>query len=136
MAITQDTYMIVKKEIDELLFRIWLLDGKSTMQEDQEKNTKNKPLISFDFAVPLTGYEKNKLEDMYQHALTILRDAYSYLQKGGKVDFVSFSKSGQINVEQTINTSQELIAWIKELDNFGMNTSKSKKIFLQALKGQ
>jgi hypothetical protein len=83
--------------------------------------------------VPLTGYEKNNLEGMYQQVITILRDAYGCLQKGGKVNFINLPKSGKTKVEQTINTTQELIEWIESLDNFGINTSKSKKIFLQAL---
>jgi hypothetical protein len=145
MEATKDTYMIVKKEMDELLFRIWLMDGKSTTtntvmnfstQEEEEKNKTNKPFISFNLDVPLTGPEKNNLEGMYQQAITILREAYGCLQKGGKVNFVSISKSGKTKVEQTINTAQELIEWIEGLEHFGMNTSKSKKIFFQALKSQ
>lgn len=142
MEVNQDTYVIVKKEMDELLFRIWLVDGKSTTTNTvlgfstQEEQKKDKPLISFNTDVPLTGYEKNSLNGMYQQAITILQGAYGCLQKGGKVDFVSFSKSGKAKVEQTITTAQELIEWIEALDNFGMNTSKSKKIFLQALKSQ
>jgi hypothetical protein len=137
MEKAQDTYMIVKKEMDALLFRIWLLDSKSAdtgmsflAQAEQEKN---RPLISINLDVPLTGYEKNNLEGMYQQVITILRDAYGCLQKGGKVNFVNLPKTGKTKVEQTINTTQELIEWIESLDNFGINTSKSKKIFLQAL---
>lgn len=101
-------YSINKDELDALLFRAWLLDG----------NLKN--LMPNDLEV------RNNL---YTKIVTMLEEAYRCLLADGKLLFKS--RTGKINM--TIDAPEKLIEWVESLENFGMNTTKSKEIILKHL---
>lgn len=109
------TYSIARDELYAQFFRIWQLECKAA-------------------AIELTLPEINTRKTIFNQIITTLEEAYRCLKDGGKVLLKTYPNSGDAKVIQIMDSPQSLLEWIANLNNFGMNTTKTKEAILYKLK--